>query len=69
VKAMVRRLARLEDRLIPREDANPSSYASAFAGLASGCNPWGQPLPSPLVYDGPPLSLRERILLARRNHK
>jgi hypothetical protein len=68
VRAIARRLARLEDRYVPREDAESERLREQFRRARERLQSMGHPLPPPLVYDGPPLSLGERILLARRNH-
>jgi hypothetical protein len=68
VKAIVRRLARLEDRYVPREDAESERLRERLRRAQERLASTGHPLPPPLTYDGPPLSLDERILLARRNH-
>jgi hypothetical protein len=67
VKAIARRLARLEDRYVPREDEQSRLLRERLRRAQERLQSMGHPLP-PLVYDGPPLSLGERILLARRNH-
>jgi hypothetical protein len=67
VKAIVRRLARLEDRYVPREDAESERLRERLRRARERMQAMGHELPSPLVYDGPPSSLGERILLARRH--
>jgi hypothetical protein len=67
VRAILRRLARLEDRYIPREDAESERLRERLRRAQERLQSLGHPLPPPPVYDGPPLSLGERILLARRN--
>jgi hypothetical protein len=66
VKAIVRRLARLEDRFVPREDAESERLRERLRRARERLQSLGHLLP-PLVYNGPPSSLGERILLARRN--
>jgi hypothetical protein len=67
MKAIVRRLARLEDRYVPREDEQSRLLRERLRRAQERLQSMGHPLPPPLVYDGPPLSLGERILLVRRN--
>jgi hypothetical protein len=66
VKAIVRRLARLEDDYFPREDAESERLRERIRRARERFQSMGHPLPPPPVYDGPPLSLGERILWARR---
>jgi hypothetical protein len=66
MKAIVRRLARLEDRYVPREDAESERLRERLCRAQERLQSMGHPLPLPLVYDGPPLNLGERILWARR---
>jgi hypothetical protein len=68
VKAIVRRVAQLEDRFVPREDGESLLLRERLRRAQERLASMGHPLPPPLVYDGPPLSLGERILLARRSH-
>jgi hypothetical protein len=68
VRSIARRLGRLEDRFIPREDAESERLRERLRRARERLQSIGHSLPPPLVYDGPPLSLGERILLARRNH-
>jgi hypothetical protein len=67
MKAIVRRLARLEDRYVPREDEQSRLLRERLRRAQGRLQSMGHPPPLPLVYDGPPLSLGERILLVRRN--
>jgi hypothetical protein len=69
VKAIARRLARLEDRYVPREDAESERLRERLRRARERLEPMGHPLPPPLVYEGPPLSLGERILLAIAQNK
>jgi hypothetical protein len=68
VKAIARRLVRLEDRYVPREDAQSERLRERLSRAQERLQSMGHALPSALIYHGPPLSLGERILLARRNH-
>jgi hypothetical protein len=68
MKAIARRLARLENRFIPREDAESELLRERLRRAQQRLVGIGHPVPPPLVYDGPPLSLGERILWARHAH-
>ena len=69
MKAIARRLARLEDHYVLREDAESVRLRERLRRARERLQSMGRPSPPPLVYDGPSLSLGERILLARRNHR
>ena len=66
MKAIVRRLARLENHYVPREDAESERLRERLRRSRERLQSMGHPVPPPLIYDGPPLSLGERILWARR---
>jgi hypothetical protein len=66
MRAIVRRLERLEDRFVPAEDEESRLLRERLLRARERLQAMGHPLPLPLVYDGPPLSLDERILWARR---
>ena len=74
MKAIARRLARLEVTFISQEDEETARLRErlrrARLRVAEGIGSAYEE-PPPLVpddYDGPPLSLGERILRARRQH-
>jgi hypothetical protein len=66
VRAIARRLARLEDRFVPREDEQSLLLKGRLRRARERLQSMKHPLPPPLVYDGSPLGLGERILWARR---
>jgi hypothetical protein len=66
MKAIVRRLARPQDRFVPQEDEQSLLLRERLCRARERLESMGLSLP-PLVYDGPPLSLGEQILLARRH--
>jgi hypothetical protein len=68
VRAIVRRLGRLEGCFTPPEDAESERLRERLRRAQERLESMGHPPPPPRVYDGPPTSLGERILLARRNH-
>jgi hypothetical protein len=69
VKAIVRRLARLEDRYVPREDAESARILERIRRGRERVESMGHPLPPPLVYDGGiPWSIADRIDQGRRNN-
>jgi hypothetical protein len=69
VKAIVRRLARLEDRFVQGEDEQSLLLRERLRRAQERLASMGHRLPPLLVYDGPPLSLAKRMLLAGRNHR
>jgi hypothetical protein len=69
VKAIVCRLAKLEARFVPREDEQSLLLRERLRRARERLASMGHPVLPPLVYDGPPLSLGEHILWARRKNK
>jgi hypothetical protein len=71
VRAIVRRLTRLENRFVPREDEESQRLRERLRRARMRLESMGHPnheLAASPNYDGPPLSLGERILRARRNY-